>query len=269
MEKKYAITSEIACSLADSVISQYYSMPLAVGVIEIRNKRDILAKMLQDTPVWEDPGGKMQFPIEQDEKNKIEEYGSHGHLIQSFKPRRIIVNFDTGYDEKKEFPAVTLWKSLRELLHGKEITKFDPEVIGRYVRFDERIGEIRKRSLAAGYPYGLMVHLETTLEAMDGGDIPGTIHTPLIFIPGASQEDLETIAAFSVFHQNPRHEDIRSYQTHGVFKENIYALYQERKDNLLKLLDGLTRLDNQDKLISYKQKHLRRLLKFMLRTSKK
>jgi len=186
----------------------------------------------------------MQFELPgKKEVNTLYSYDRENrHVLQSFQPTRVFTNYSTNWNPRKAkldpLKAVDKFQKLRqkkyerlreleEIEHSKSAreSRLDHEVICRLMRAEPQITAIRERSLAAGNRYGLEVELYGFIDQIgkDGGDI--NFFIPLFFIPGATTEDYETLALFSMKHQLPDYKQARAYLKNGVFNETICNRY--------------------------------------------
>jgi hypothetical protein len=209
--------------LADAVIQQYREMPLAVSRVEL--DRDKLVKVLNRARGFQHKK-RMQFNIAGFEKfNSFHKYGGHDNKLVagSFCPRRVFANYTTDYIPT-DFEKGRQELQEEEFEEGTEPNDY-AQVICRFMRQDKKIADIRKRSLDAGHKYGVMVQLDEELPIVAGpphygGDLKVSI--PLFFIPGASKEDLDTLARFSIKMQKPVQRDIASCVSNYVFDKRLY-----------------------------------------------
>jgi len=233
--------AELANSLADTVITQFQEMPLAVERMNIN--RDRLVQILSTIPIKNSPGRRMQLRLKRGKKQVLHDYDEEvdvpgkeadnalekdaAPISQAIYPRRIVTNFETNYKKKLLERAV---QSAENWLYGhriKAFRTFDATTICSELRDNAQISAIRKRCFEAGNPYLLMVKFYTALDIAGEHGGYEKVDIPLFFEPGATKEDLDVLAAFSMLQQSPKHEAIADYIKHGVFTEKVYGIYAE------------------------------------------
>lgn len=208
-------------SLADMVIQQYQEMPLEVPRVNL--DRDKLIGVLGKATGYEHKK-RMQFTIPHDEaENMFSQMDGSGKLIlRSFYPRRIFTTYDTAYRPTR---IEKLAQMSEEKLFSNKKARFDAEVCCRLMRRESEITDIRKRSYEAGNGYGIMVRITEELDIIDAPPYHGgnqKVVLPLFFIPGASKEDLDTLAKFSIKLQRSSQADIDHFVKNSVFERNLY-----------------------------------------------
>jgi hypothetical protein len=214
-------------------------MPLAVDRMKL--DKECLVEMIERSNAWNHPK-KMQFEIPCKQVEGPCLYGSNGYLIEALHPTRIITTYNTDWvPEKAEWDPIGAVKKLQTLMekryekmrdakeedtehHGIQ-SRLNHQIICRLMRAEPEITAIRQRSLEAGNRYGVEAEFYSIIEdsGKHGGDID--LYIPLFFIPGATTEDLRTLALFSMKHQIPKYEDAMSYLKHGIFTEDICQRY--------------------------------------------
>lgn len=209
--------------LADMVIQQYGEMPLAIERMVL--DREKLVAVLDKATGFEHKK-RMQFviPYKKQDEEEFSDINSHGLILRTAYPRRIFANYETSYKPR----VGEGWRQKSEeedFEKGIASEKSYSQVCCRKMRQDPAVSEIRARSLAAGNRFGVMLKLSGELSTIEGYPYYGGDQhfvLPLFFIPGASKEDLDTLAKFSITLQNPDQKKIANFVTNYVFEKRLY-----------------------------------------------
>ncbi len=232
----------IAESLADSVISEFQQMPIAVERMHIDRKE--LVRILGDTEYF-DHKKKMQFSVSKTylpfirEKNRLYQYNVNRQLIQSLFPRRILTTDNKPYKPEDAFlgSLVKIYQEMKEYFHdnrnNNRVLKstFDAEVICREMRLEPRLSEIRARKFKEGVRIFTMAQFYALAnilkEAPHYGGNQDIQHIPLFFMPNATKEERDIFAVYSLFHQYPLQEEVGHYLEKSVFTKDINDAYHD------------------------------------------
>jgi len=244
----YCMTREMAEVLVGSFLEQFERMPFHKHVKRMPitpEKKEKLVQVIENTPAWNHPE-RMQFEVPGGERESGIFYPER-LASQVLYPRRVFTNYNRQIN--KSFFERKVGDFL-QWVYDKGRSTFDAEVICREMRDEPQITRMRARSLEAGNLCSSMIHLYETLPEVGkhGGDTP--VHVPLFIIPGATKEDLDTLAVYSTCHQHLRPEFI-TYVRHGVFNNDIDERYFECLEKFgtkaKAVHDELWALKNEDK----------------------
>lgn len=216
---------QMAEYLVDCFIGQFEQVPFHRHIKRMKisqEQREKLVSIIEKTPAWNHPE-RMQFKVPGTEA-ETSVYDNEKLAAQIIRPRRVFTNYDRAI--KKSVIERTV-SDLTQGIYDRGKSTFASEVICRELRDEPRITQMRTRSMEAGNPYSLMIHLYVAMRiASHGGGGETPIHVPLFIIPGASKEDLETLSVYSMWHQHQRPEVV-TYLRHGVFNSEIDDRYFE------------------------------------------
>jgi len=151
---------------------------------------------------------KMQFKLSKSEGFNQSIHGMENREFRFF-PRRVLLNTTTDYQPNRIMEAL---KRMEAHYFDKKIKGFDSSYVCRCAREDQSILEIMQRAYAKGSHYSLM----GTLGEMLGDDGDGRkahdekgnlyVRKPVIVVPGAERQEIETLDAFCTHFQIPSQE---------------------------------------------------------------